>query len=256
MFPTDPYAQKAYWEQAGRAGYGNFMYSAAEVEQHVLQRMWAIAVAIGHELGLHAQAHVLDLGCGDGAFANRVLARHFRAVDGLDFAEAAIGRARAEAPRSDIRFDVADVTRLELGRARQFDGAFLIGILHHMKQSAPSIVRQLRELTTRVVVLEPNGDHVLRKLIEFTPSYRAAGEESFRSKEVIGLFERAGFRTVVHRRLNLFPNFTPRPIFRLLRGIEPLFESTPGLRAFCTVNMFGFAAPEVSSADADYQFSA
>jgi len=250
MSRSDPCAQKAYWERAGRESYGNCMFSSADVEQHVRQRMWAIAIDIGHELGLHAQAHVLDLGCGDGAFANRVLARHFRAVDGLDFAEAAIVRARAEAPRADIRFDVADVTHLELGGERPFDGAFLIGILHHVKQSAPSVVRQLRELTARVVVLEPNGDHVLRKLLEFTPSHRAAGDESFRGKQVIRLFERAGFRTIVHRRLNLFPNFTPRPIFRMLRGIEPIFESTPGLRAFCTVNMFGFAATEDHSASA------
>lgn len=240
MSQTDPYAQKAYWEQAGREGYTNFMYSSGDVEEHVTRRMWSIAVDIGYGLGLDRQAHVLDLGCGDGAFANRVLAQNFRAVDGVDFAEAGIRRAQAEAPRPDIRFNVADLTQFDVANMPRYDGAFLIGILHHVKKNAPSIVRQLREVTPRVVVLEPNGNHLMRKLLELTPSYRAAGEDSFRTRPLVEMFERAGFRTVVKRRVNLFPNFTPRPLFRLLKGIEPVFESTPGLRALCTVNMLGF----------------
>jgi 2-polyprenyl-3-methyl-5-hydroxy-6-metoxy-1,4-benzoquinol methylase len=243
MSQRDPYAQRAYWEQAGREGYTNAMYASATVQEHITRRVWSTAIEIGHRIGLGAQAHVLDLGCGDGAFANSFLARHFRAVDGLDFAEAAIRRAQAHAPRADIRFDVADLTRLDLRRMPPFDGAFLMGILHHVKQATPSIIRQLRDIAPRVVALEPNGNHVLRKLLELTPSYRAAGEDSFRTRQVIELFENAGYRTVVHRRLNLFPNFTPGFLFRLLRGVEPIVEATPGLRALCTVNIFGFDSP-------------
>ena len=36
-------------------------------------------------------------------------------------------------------------------------------------------------------------------------------------------------------RMNLFPNFTPQPLFRLLRSLEPTIEASPGLRALCTV---------------------
>src|SRR5262249_23095643 len=85
-------------------------------------------------------------------------------------------------------------------------------------------------------------DHVLRRLLEMTPSYRAAGEDSFGTRQLRRLFEEAGFRCVVWRRLNLFPNFTPRPLFRLLRRFEPAIEATPGVRALCTVNMYGFQA--------------
>jgi hypothetical protein len=41
------------------------------------------------------------------------------------------------------------------------------------------LIRTLRSAIDRVVVMEPNADHVMRKLLEFTPSYRAAGEDSF-----------------------------------------------------------------------------
>ncbi|MGO9607167.1 MAG: class I SAM-dependent methyltransferase [Candidatus Binataceae bacterium] len=237
---TNPLAQKAYWEEAGAKGYDRQMFASAAVERHINRRLWHVAVEIGLQLGMDPQSHVLDLGCGDGSFANTVLARCFRAVDGFDFAEAAIRHAQANAIKPDIRFNACDITQLDYSQLPHYDGAFLIGILHHVKHATPAIIRSLRAVTSRVVVLEPNGDNIIRKLLELTPSYRAAGEDSFRTSEVVGLFEDAGFQNRTWRRLNLFPNFTPRLVFELLRPIEPLVEATPGLRALCTVNMYGF----------------
>jgi hypothetical protein len=90
------------------------------------------------------------------------------------------------------------------------------------------------------VVIEPSGNHVARKLLELTPSYRAAGEDSFRRSEVPAMFEAAGYRTVVNRRFNLFPNFTPRFAFKALRRAEPSIERNPILNSVCTMNAYGF----------------
>jgi cyclopropane fatty-acyl-phospholipid synthase-like methyltransferase len=235
---------EAYWDKAGALGYGEAMFASEAVEAHVNRRLWAIAVAIGRDLGLDDRSHVLDLGCGDGAFANRVLASEFAAVDGFDLSEAGIKRAAANAPGPQVRFRHCDITRLDFSALPAYDGAFLIGILHHVKAATPRLIAALRGATTRVVVLEPNGNHLLRRLLELTPSYRAAGEDSFGTRQLRRLFEDAGFRCVVWRRLNLFPNFTPQPLFRILRPLEPAIEATPLLRALCTVNMYGFRAAE------------
>jgi hypothetical protein len=50
------------------------------------------------------------------------------------------------------------------------------------------------------------------------------------------------------RRLNLFPNFTPLPLFRLLKRFEPTIEATPVLRALCTVDMYGYRAEQYNAA--------
>jgi len=246
---SNPLAQKAYWEKAGAKGYDRQMFASAVVERHINQRLWDVAVGIGMQLGMDGQSHVLDLGCGDGSFANTILARRFRAVDGFDFAETAIRHAQANAINPDTRFNACDITQLDYSQLPRYDGAFLIGILHHVKQAAPAIIRSLRAVTSRVVVLEPNGDNIIRKLLERTPTYRAAGEDSFHSTAVVGLFEDAGFQSKTWRRLNLFPNFTPRFVFELLRPIEPLVEATPGLRALCTVNMYGFTLDAPNTTD-------
>jgi hypothetical protein len=71
---------EAYWEEAGAVGYGEAMFASRAVEDHVNRRLWGIAIDIGRQLGLDNTARVLDLGCGDGAFANCVLGGEFTAV--------------------------------------------------------------------------------------------------------------------------------------------------------------------------------
>jgi SAM-dependent methyltransferase len=234
---------EAYWNKAGSLGYGAAMFASEAVEQHVNLRLWNIAVDIAGELGLDTAARVLDLGCGDGAFANQVLARHYAVVDGFDLSENGIRRAAENASGPHVRISQCDITQLEFAGLPRYDAAFLIGILHHVKAATPMLIKGLRDIAPRVVVLEPNGNHLLRRLLELTPSYRAAGEASFGTRHLRILFEQAGYRCVTWRRLNLFPNFTPLPLFRLLKPLETAIETTPILRALCTVNMYGFEAP-------------
>lgn len=231
----------AYWKRAGEVSYARAMYRSADVERHIRQRLWNIAVTFADEIGIRRAGHILDFGCGDGAFANETLAPRYRAVDGYDKAEAAIERAKAEAPGPHLGFTVADLTTLDYDTLPRYDGAFLIGILHHIKWATHDVLRSLARITDKMVVLEPNGNNLVRKALELTPAYRNAGEDSFRTREMIDIFAAAGWRVLVHRRLNLFPNFTPRSVYRLLAPIEPRIEASRFWNSLCTVNMFGVA---------------
>ena len=201
---TATHSPEAYWEQAGQKCYAEMMFASSEVERHINGRLWQYAVDIGKELGLVESSRVMDLGCGDGAFANMVLATHFHNVDGFDISEAGIKCARDHAAQPEMRFEACDITQLDFSALGSYDGAFLYGILHHVKKATPNIVRSLRGITKRVIVLEPNGNHIVRKLLEKTATYQAAGEDSFRTRELEHIFEEAGYRKVVWQRLNLF----------------------------------------------------
>ena len=89
-----------------------------------------------------------------------------------------------------------------------------------------------------MIVLEPNGNNLLRKAMEYTPSYRDAGEDSFRSKDLMAIFTAAGWRTEIWRRLNLFPNFTPGFLYRWLarssRASKAALSGTHCARLTCT----------------------
>jgi hypothetical protein len=138
-----------------------------------------------------------------------------------------------------LTFFSTDLVTLDYDALPQYDGVFLIGILHHIKAATPAVLRSLTRVTDKIVVLEPNGNNLVRKLLEFTPSYRSAGEDSFRTRELTDIFSQAGWRTMVAKRLNLFPNFTPSLAYRLLAPVEPYIERSSFLNALCTVNMFG-----------------
>ena len=230
---------ETYWNRAGEISYAQAMYRSADVERHIRLRLWNFAIKIADEIRIPNSGRVLDFGCGDGAFANEVLASRYRAIDGYDLAPAAIERANAGASGPHLKFFTTDLVTFNYSALPRYDGAFLIGILHHIKAATPDVLRSLAQVTDKIVVLEPNGNNVIRKLLEFTPSYRRAGEDSFRSQEMIDIFSGAGWRVIIRRRLNLFPNFTPNFIYRLLAPIEPYIEGNSLLNAICTVNMFG-----------------
>jgi len=181
-----------YWEKAGEVSYSQAMYGSASVERHVRQRFWCVAVEIADRIGIPHDGQVLDYGCGDGAFANQVLAQHYRAIHGYDLAATAIERANAESAGPHLQFAVADLVALDHHSLPHYDGAFLIGILHHIKATTPAVLRSLTRVTDKLVVLEPNGDYLVRKALEFTPSYRHAGEDSFRTREMAHIFEVSG----------------------------------------------------------------
>lgn len=238
---------EAYWDNAGDVSYAEAMFTNSAVERHVNSRLWDIGIQIGKQLGLDSNSSILDLGCGDGALSNIVLSKHFPKIDGFDLSVPAIARANKNSPHENVKFKACDITQLNYSDLPKYDGAYLWGILHHVKDATPYILDGLREITEKVVILEPNGNNLVRKLLEKTKTYQMAGEDSFRTKQMVKLMANAGFKPVVWRRLNLFPNFTPEFAFNLLKNIEPLIERTPMLRALCTVNMWGFTAQDSKS---------
>jgi hypothetical protein len=235
------HTQDAFWERAGRAGYSATMFRSPRVARHVLAKQWRVALDIAGRLGLDAVASVLELGSGDGEFAVEVLARHYRQVVALEKSPTAVERARARPGGGNVRFLAADVIAHEYQAGERWDGAFLIGFLHHVKRGTPVVIERLSRVVPRVVVMEPNGDNPMRKLLERLPSYREGGEESFRRAELVGIFERAGYRLRERATINLFPPFTPDALFPMVRGLERLVEATPALHGLCSSHVLGFA---------------
>jgi cyclopropane fatty-acyl-phospholipid synthase-like methyltransferase len=233
-----------YWERAGELSYARAMFSSSAVEEHVNRRLWSVALDIADHIGVPASGHVLDLGCGDGAFAIHALTSRFRRVDGYDKAAAAIARANRSAAKQNLSFVVEDLVAMNYAALPRYDAVFMIGLLHHVKAATCDIVKKVAGITEKVIVLEPNGDNLFRKVLEFTPNYRSAGEDSFTTDQLKRIFKDAGFRTAAWRRLNVFPNFTPGFLYRILAPLEELVETNGLLKALCTVNMFGFERAE------------
>ncbi len=111
-----------------------------------------------------AARHVLDIGCGRGGFASW-LARHSpspAAVVGCDFSPVAVDKASsfaAAAALGNVRFEVADIQRLDQFADATFDTVFSCETIEHVPDP-PLAVRQLAR------VLKPGG-----RLFLSTPNY-------------------------------------------------------------------------------------
>ncbi|HEY1749569.1 MAG TPA: class I SAM-dependent methyltransferase [Xanthobacteraceae bacterium] len=240
--------QRSFWEKAGSEGYGTAYYSDNLAGAAIRARLFDVALELAEHVGIPRSGRVLDLGCGDGEFSNDLLSQRYGEVVGTDFSRTGISRAAGMRKSANVSFHVADLARDGLPDLGKFDGAFLIGILHHVKAQTADLLKQLCRVAPRIVVIEPNGAHLVRKLLELTPDYIAAGEDSFTHRTLKRLFAEAGYAVGTHCRFNIFPNFTPPWVYRIASPVEPLIEATPVLRGLCTLNGYGaLAAPDVPS---------
>lgn len=180
-------------------------------------------------------ASVLDLGCGDGAYTIEFATLGIRQVVGLDPAAVAIEAAQAHAEAlgvtDTVRFEVGNIYDLDKYLAPgRFDCIVIRGVLHHL----PDPARALAGLATfegTIIVLEPNGNNPVLKLLERFSHYHIEHEErSFRPSLICSWLTDAGLSVCSCRVLNLVPFFCPDWMASALRVVEPLIERLPLLR--------------------------
>lgn len=232
--------QREHWENAGQIGYENAMYSSPLISKHITSKHWQAAIRVAKQIGIHEGSKVLELGCGDGVFANHVLSQIYQRVDAYDVSTSAIKRAQSQNKNQNVFFHVKDLTGNSYNEDDFWDGAFLMGFLHHVKVSIPKIVHDLSKVAPKLVVVEPNGNNPIRKILETLPSYKKAGEDSLRMSQLIKIFEENGYEKVVMLRSTFVPPFLPPKLFPVFKQIEKIIESVFLLNRLCSTNIIGF----------------
>ncbi len=111
--------------------------------------------------------HVLDIGCGAGAFAAR-LARRVERVDAIDRSPQMIAAARRIAP-PNLTCTVADVLDVELPRG-EYDAIVSVTALHHMPldRVLPILAETLRPGGVLAAVALPRADMPREAPVELT----------------------------------------------------------------------------------------
>lgn len=180
-------------------------------------------------------ARVLDLGCGDGAYTVEFANLGVRQIVGLDPAHVAIDAARIRAETlglaDKVSFEVGNIYALEKHLVPgRFDCIVIRGVLHHLPDPARALAG-LSAFKGTVIVLEPNGNNPVLKLLERFSRYHIEHEErSFRPGLIRDWLTAAGLSIHSSRVLNLVPFFCPDSMAKVLRTAEPLIERIPLLR--------------------------
>jgi SAM-dependent methyltransferase len=140
---------------------------------------------------------VLEIGCGDGENAERLLGYGARHVLGIDVSERYLGTARRREKPGILEFRVGDASAPIEGR---FGAVFGRAVLHHIpyRDALPRLVRDNLEPGGCMLFLEPLADNLLIRLFtKLVPRAHTEDERSF-SADDLGWFEKTFDDVSVH----------------------------------------------------------
>lgn len=211
---------------------GSYAYTAERLSARIANSRFSECIAKSFDFKGKA---VLDLGCGDGTYTLEFSALGVNEILGVDPAgvaiEAANVKARERGLDATVKFEIGNIYALEHYLAdKRFDCIVLRGVLHHL----PDPVRAINSLARfggTIVVLEPNGNNPVLKLLEKYSRYHIEHEErSFSPSTIQSWLTAAGFQVCSNKVFNLVPMFCPDWMATVLQAIGPTIERIPLLR--------------------------
>jgi len=177
---------------------------------------------------------VLEIGCGTGDTAAYLAAHSPAEIIAVDLSPGFVAEARMRHSASNLSYEIFDLlgeTPLALGR---FDMVCGNGILHHLVQRLPEVLRVLRDVTEPgggMAFIEPNflnpycafifGTRIGRRLAKLEPE-----EMAFTPGQLRRFLPEAGWRQVeVATRDFLLPGL-PEVLIKPSLAVEPALEAT------------------------------
>ena len=196
----------------------------------------------------HDAKRILDAGCGDGTYTNDIKrARNSLKIVGFDPASDAVASAQRRFP--DIEFRVGDVQRADSFPEGRFDLIILRGVLHHVSDPAEAI-RQCAARSSKLLIIEPNGNNPILKVIEkVSPYHREHEERSFSSRTLARWCRQARCPATSILFIGFVPFFFPTIPAKVIHFFQPFLERVPLLCRF-------FGAQIVITAQSDESSSA
>ena len=182
---------------------------------------------------------VIDAGCGDGTYTQvAALAAPWITLTGFDPAEDAIRKARASYP--GIAFSVGNILEPETLPKEKFDAGILRGVLHHLPVQDQAIAH-MRALTDKLLLVEPNGNNPIVKIIErLSPYHREHEEQSFTVKQLVRWCKDAGYASIRVTHIGFVPCFCWEPLARVLYAMQPFLEKIPFVNTYLSAQIVLF----------------
>lgn len=175
---------------------------------------------------------IIDIGCGDGTNTNEIKKRFpDKLVTGFDPAAKAIDVAKKKYP--NVIFFVGDAQEYSLNAGEpRYDLAIMSSVLHH-SANPEKLIQTVSFYAKRILIIEPNGNNLVRKILEKTSSYYIEHEEvSFKPKTVKRWCEKAGYTIKPIEYFGFIPLFFPETISRIIWIFTPTLERLPLIKHF------------------------
>jgi ubiquinone/menaquinone biosynthesis C-methylase UbiE len=207
---------------------GGFLYTTnAQFSSHVANKR------ISDEIFKLIKPHyktLVDIGCGDGMYTNNIK-ENFPHLDvhGFDPADSAIQIASKKYPA--VKFETINLLDDQLPvPAKKYDVAVIRGVLHHLSDQQKAITNAFR-FADHLIIMEPNGNNPILKVIEKTSKYHIEHEEqSFFEWELKRWIRNAGGKIDSWSYVGYVPFFFPTGPAKVIYFFQPFMERIPVLK--------------------------
>lgn len=181
---------------------------------------------------------VIDIGCGDGTYTNdlKQAVKKVR-IAGTDPASKAV--ALASKKYRDIKFFVSNILdkKTFTGKTGKYDTAVLRGVLHHLNDQ-PLAIKNSLLLGGSLIIIEPNGNNPVLKLIEKYSKYHVEHEErSFSESQLRFFCVKAGAVVESLQYVGFVPFFCPEVLAKIIFFFQPLLEKIPVINTFLSAQI-------------------
>jgi ubiquinone/menaquinone biosynthesis C-methylase UbiE len=176
---------------------------------------------------------LVELGAGDGEMTDIIRERRpswCAAITPSDVTEAGAERLRAKGFPTARQAD-ACATPFADG---EFDVAVAYDVMHHVAEPAAMAREMVRIARRRVFLIEANGASLMRRLLEFTDTYRKAGENSYLPRRYRSFFTLPGVAKIEISPLQFVPPKFLSPWIPLTIAVSDMMQIVPVLRWQCS----------------------
>lgn len=174
---------------------------------------------------------LIDIGCGDGTHVDSI--KKFRPdlnITGVEPAANAIDIAKSK--YKNIVFEVASIYDDEYFKGKHFDLAIFRGVLHHV--SDPELaIKKITGFADKMLIVEPNGNNFILKIIERYSKYHIEHEEQSFSSSTLKIWcENSGWNIKALTFIGFVPIFFPTIPSKIIYFFQPLLEKLPVINKY------------------------
>ncbi len=180
---------------------------------------------------------IIDVGCGDGTYTSELKKINEKInIIGIDPSKNAIEAAIKNFP--DITFLIMNLyNKDEIIKLPKVQYSVIRGVLHHVSDpyAAIGIVASFSE---KMVIMEPNGNNFILKLIEKNSKYHIEHEEqSFSSKQLTTWCIKSGWKIEQITYIGFVPFFFPKYLSKIIYFFQPLLERIPLINKYLSAQI-------------------
>jgi len=179
---------------------------------------------------------IIDIGCGDGTYTNEIKKnKPGIEVLGIDPVETAIQIAKEK--YNNIHFLCSNIYEESFFEERNFDLAIFRGVLHHLPDPE-SAIKISGGFTSKLLILEPNGNNFVLKLLERFSKYHIDHEEqSFSTFKLTNWCRKNGWENVSVNYIGFVPMFFPTVIAKMILFFQPFLEKVPIINKYLSAQI-------------------